>query len=276
LRIVKYRGSLHGTNEYPFLIDESGISVLPITSLKLDYETSTDIISTGLPSLDKLFEQRGYFRGGSILITGTAGTAKTILASYFALSACRRKERVLFFSFEESPTQLVRNMRSVGLKLDQYLKSKLLLIHASRPSLQGLEMHLLLLHKLIREFKPKAVIVDPISSLITVGSGSEVRAMLVRLMDMLKVNGISALFTALTHNKDESSDLTVDAVSSLADTWIKLRNAEYGPGNVRSLVVVKSRGMGHSNDVNDFIITDKGIEMLRPGEKKERIKTKTK
>jgi circadian clock protein KaiC len=167
-------------------------------------------------------------------------------------------------------------MRSVGLKLDQYLKSKLLLIHASRPSLQGLEMHLLLLHKLIREFKPKAVIVDPISSLITVGSGSEVRAMLVRLMDMLKVNGISALFTALTHNKDESSDLTVDAVSSLADTWIKLRNAEYGPGNVRSLVVVKSRGMGHSNDVNDFIITDKGIEMLRPGEKKERIKTKTK
>jgi len=262
LRIVKYRGSTHGSNEYPFLIDEDGISVLPITSLKLEHSVSADIISTGLPALDKLFEGKGIFRGSSTLITGSAGTAKTILASYFALSSCRRKEPVLYFSFEESPAQLIRNMKSLDINLGQYVKSKLLHIHSSRPSLQGLEMHLLLLHKLIKEFKPLTVIVDPISSLVTVGSSSEVRAMLVRLMDMLKGNGISALFTSLKHvSRNELNDFTEDTISSLADTWIKLRNAEHGADKVRNLIVVKSRGMGHSNEVNNFIITDKGIEI---------------
>jgi len=262
LRIVKYRGSTHGSNEYPFLIDEDGISVLPITSLKLEHSVSTDIVSTGLPGLDKLLKGKGVFRGSSTLITGSAGTAKTILASYFALSSCKRQERVLYFSFEESPAQLIRNMKSLDINLEQYVKSKLLLIHSSRPSLQGLEMHLLLLHKLIKQFKPRTVIVDPISSLVTVGSSSEVRAMLVRLMDMLKGNGISALFTSLNNgSRNEIIDLTEDAISSLADTWIELRNTEQGAGRLRSLIVVKSRGMGHSNEVNNFSISDKGIEM---------------
>ncbi|MES2622157.1 MAG: circadian clock protein KaiC [Bacteroidota bacterium] len=263
LRIVKYRGSTHGTNEYPFLIDENGFSVLPVTSLKLEHKTSTDIVSSGLPALDNLYQRKGYFRGGSTLITGTAGTSKTILASYFALSSCRRKEKALFFSFEESPEQLVRNMKSVGIDLRPHLKSKLLHIHASRPSLQGLEMHLLLLHKLIKQYKPKTVIVDPISSLVTVGSGSEVRAMLVRLMDMLKINGINALFTSLTHDRpSESGDFTVDAVSSLADTWIKLCNEESGGVRTRRLLIAKSRGMGHSNKLCDFVITSKGIQLI--------------
>ncbi|MEO5675339.1 MAG: circadian clock protein KaiC [Chitinophagales bacterium] len=262
LRIVKYRGSVHGTNEYPFLIDETGISVLPITSLKLDHKSSNEIISTGLPALDKLFTRGGVFRGSSILITGSAGTAKTTLATFFALSSCKRKERVLFFSFEESPDQLVKNMLSVGINLKPHIKSKLLLIHASRPSLQGLEMHLLMLHKLIVEFNPKTVIVDPISSLVTIGSSNEVRAMLVRLMDMLKVNQISAVFTSLTHpHLTEYKDLTVDAVSSLADTWIRVRNEEYNGNRERHLWIVKSRGTGHSNLLWDFIITDKGIEL---------------
>ena len=262
MRIIKYRGSTHGSNEYPFLIDESGVSVLPITSLKLEHSVSSEIISTGLPSMDKLFSTGGVFRGSSTLITGSAGTAKTILASYFALSSCQRKERVLYFSFEESPEQLIRNMHSVDIGLGKYSKAKLLHIHASRPSLQGLEMHLLLLHKLIRELKPRTVIVDPISSLVTVGSSSEVRAMLVRLMDMLKLNGISALFTSLRQDgKNNMPDPTEDAVSSLADTWIRLRNEEFSDGRVRSLLVVKSRGMGHSNAVNDFVITDKGVKM---------------
>jgi len=266
LRIVKYRGSTHGTNEYPFLIDENGISVLPITSLKLEHDISTDVISTGHPDLDKLFSRGGIFRGSSTLITGAAGTAKTILASYFALSSCKRKERVLYFSFEESPAQLIRNMKSLGIDIDPWIKSKMLYVHSSRPSLQGLEMHLLLLHKLIKEFQPQTVIVDPISSLVTVGSGIEVRAMLVRLMDMLKGHGISALFSSLTHDTSiDESDFTVNAVSSLADTWIKVRNAEHGTSKVRSLVVVKSRGMGHSNEVNDFIIRDTGIEILNAG-----------
>ncbi len=260
LRIIKYRGSTHGTNEYPFLIDEQGISVLPITSLKLAHKTSTEIVSTGLASLDRLFSCGGLFRGGSTLVTGTAGTTKTILASYFALGSCRRNEPVLYFSFEESPEQLMRNMKAVNINLKPFIKSKLLHIHASRPSLQGLEMHLLLLHKLIGELNPKTVIIDPISSLVTVGSGSEVRSMLVRLMDMLKLHQINALFTSLTHSeKSGYYDLAVDAVSSLADTWINVCNESQNGQGKRSLQIIKSRGMGHSNVSCNFIITDKGI-----------------
>jgi circadian clock protein KaiC len=269
LRIVKYRGSTHGTNEYPFLIDENGISVLPVTSLRLDHKALTGTMSTGLPALDKLFLKGGYFKGSSTLITGTAGTSKTILASYFALSGCRERERVLYFSFEESPDQLVRNMKSVGINLQSAINSKLLIVHSSRPSLQGLEMHLLLLHKLIKDIKPKTVIVDPISSLVTVGSSSEVRAMLVRLMDTLKTQQITALFTALTHPQgSDYNDLTVDAVSSLADTWIKVRNEEESGDRVRTLFIVKSRGMGHSNDLNNFTIGDKGIQLKKDNDTK--------
>ena len=268
LRIVKYRGSTHGTNEYPFLIDENGISVIPITSLRLDYKSSTEIISTGLPALDKLFGAGGLYRGSSTLLTGTAGTSKTILAGYFAFSSCKRKERVLYFSFEESPDQLIRNIRSIGITLKSQVKSNLLYIHASRPSLQGLEMHLLALHKLLEEFKPRTVIIDPISSLITIGSPSEVRAMLVRLIDLLKTNNINALFTALTHeNTNIYNDATVDAVSSLADTWINVRNEEKNNDRVRSLLIVKARGMGHANTRQDFIITSKGIRFRNEGKK---------
>ncbi len=263
LRIVKYRGSMHGTNEYPFLIDETGVSVLPITSLKLVHTTSSEIISTGLPGLDKLFNGGGYYRGNCTLITGSAGTAKTILAAYFALGSCRRKEKVLYFSFEESPDQFVRNMASVGINLKPYLRSKLLLIHSSRPSLHGLEMHLLALHKYIREFKPDTVIIDPISSLVTIGSKGEVRAMLARLMDMLKMHQISSLFTSLWQEKSIFGDaMAEDAVSSLVDTWVKVRNEERNNNLIRSLYIEKSRGMGHTSEIRDFIITDKGIKIM--------------
>jgi circadian clock protein KaiC len=264
LRIVKYRGSTHGTNEYPFLIDENGVSVLPITSLKLEHTTSTDIISTGLPGLDKLFNGGGYFKGNSTLITGSAGTAKTILAAYFALESCKRKERVLYFSFEESPDQLTRNMLSVGINLKPYVRSKLLLIHSSRPSLHGLEMHLLSLHKYIHEFKPHSVIIDPISSLVTVGSRGEVRAMLARLMDMLKSHEISTLFTSLSlEQPGNTSEPVEDAVSSLVDTWIRVRYEESENERIRSLYIVKSRGMGHSSTVSKFIVTDQGIKIRK-------------
>ncbi len=265
LRIVKYRGSTHGTNEYPFLIDETGISVLPITSLKLEHRTSSEILSYGLGGIDKLFGKDGFFRGTSVLATGSAGTSKTILASYFTLSSCKRKESTLFFSFEESPDQLVRNMESVGIYLKPYIKSGLLTIHSSRPSLQGLEMHLLVLHKLIQELKPKTVIIDPISSLVTVGNSSEVRAMLVRLMDMLKINQINAFFTSLTHEgRNDYNDLTVDAVSSLADTWIRVSNSEKNDTRYRSFSIIKSRGMGHSNKLWEFTIENKGIKIKKP------------
>jgi circadian clock protein KaiC len=261
LRIIKYRGSTHGTNEYPFLIDESGVSVIPITSLQLDYKSSTQIISTGLKPLNGLFSGNGIYKASSTLITGTEGTAKTILSSYFVVGSSERKERALYFSFEESPDQLIRNMASIGIDLARLVKSKLLHIHASRPSLQGLEMHLLVMSKLLEEYKPHTVIVDPISSLITVGNTAEVRAMLVRLMDTLKMKQVNAVFTSLTHTGySEFSDATVDAVSSLADTWIDMSNSQQIDGRVRNLQIIKSRGMGHANKRQTFVITDKGIQ----------------
>ncbi|MCC6411900.1 MAG: circadian clock protein KaiC [Saprospiraceae bacterium] len=268
LRIVKYRGSTHGTNEYPFLIDENGISVLPVTSLKLDYKSSTEIVSLGLPALDDAFSTGGIYRASSTLITGTAGTSKTILASYFAMSSCKRKEPTLYFSFEESPDQLERNMATIGIDFKQAIQSKLLHIHASRPSLLGLEMHLMVINNLLAELKPRTVIIDPISSLITIGNSSEVRAMLVRLMDTLKINQINALFTSLTHEGHSGyNSSALDMVSSLADTWINLENEERNSEMVRSLLIVKSRGMGHTNNKQDFTITNKGIHFTSSSKK---------
>jgi circadian clock protein KaiC len=263
LRIVKYRGSTHGTNEYPFLIDENGVSVLPITSIRLDHKVSDEICSTGISSLDAMFNKGGFYQGSSVLISGTAGTAKTTLACCFARANCRRKKKVLYFAFEESPSQLIRNMKSVGIYLEPYVKTGLLEIHSSRPTIQGLEMHLLQLSKLIKSFKPESVIIDPISNLICVGSISEVRAMLVRLIDLLKVNNITGLFTSLTQqNVSSTNELTEESVSSLVDTWITVRDVEnFGERN-RGLYILKSRGMGHSNNVREFLISDSGVELL--------------
>ncbi len=263
LRIVKYRGSTHGTNEYPFLIDEDGISVLPITSLKLNNEVSSDIVSTGVPGFDDMFEKRGFYRGSNILVSGTAGTAKTTIAAYFALEQCKRKERTVYFAFEESPQQLIRNMRSIGIDLEPYLKKGYLQIHSARPSLNGLELHLLTLRKMIREFKPSSVIIDPISNLINVGSEFEVRSMLVRLIDMLKLNNITALFTSLSKQHDDARpDLAEDSVSSLIDSWVSVRDMEGVGERNRGIFIIKSRGMGHSNQVREFVITSKGVQLL--------------
>ncbi|HEV2483730.1 MAG TPA: circadian clock protein KaiC [Puia sp.] len=260
LRIVKYRGSTHGTNEYPFLIDENGVSVIPITSLKLDYKASENIISTGLKPLDALFKKGGLYEGSSTLITGTAGTAKTILAGYFALGSCLRNERVLLFSFEEAPNQTIRNLLTIGIDLRPYIDSGLLLIHASRPTLYGLEMHLLVVNKLLREFKPETVIVDPISSLVSVGSALEVKAMLVRLIDTLKIHKINALFTCLTSRIGRGADdTTIDAISSLADNWLYLQNEMLDGKRQRTLLIVKSRGMEHYNDQANFNISPAGL-----------------
>lgn len=262
LRIVKYRGSTHGTNEYPFLIDENGISVIPITSLKLDYKASADVISTGLKPLNALFKKGGIYEGGSTLITGSAGTAKTILAGYFALGSCLRNERALLFSFEEAPDQTMRNLLAIGIDLRPYIDSNLLLIHASRPTLHGLEMHLLTVNKLLEEFRPKTVIVDPISSLVSVGTALEVKAMLVRLIDTLKTRKINALFTCLVSRMGSvTDDGTIEAVSSLADNWLHLQNELVDGKRQRSLLIVKSRGMEHYNDWANFTITPAGINI---------------
>jgi len=260
LRIVKYRGSTHGTSEYPFLIDAKGISVLPVTSLPLDHEVSDERVSSGIPRLDAMLGGAGYYRGSSILVSGTAGTGKTTVAASFAHEAAKRGERCLVLAFEESPKQLVRNMRTVGLDLEPYLRKDLLRIHASRPTFHGLEMHLVQIHKIVTEFDPAAVIIDPVSNFSSSGSNADAGLMLLRLIDFLKSRGITALLTHLTSG-GSAMEATDVGISSIIDTWLLLRDFERGGARERGLYVLKSRGMPHSNQVRPFLITSEGIRL---------------
>lgn len=262
LRVLKYRGSVHGTNEYPFLIDEGGISVLPVSSMSLDHKALTERISTGVARLDAMLDGRGYFRGSTVLVSGTAGSGKTSIANFFAHAACARGERCIYLAFEESPSQILRNMKSVGLDLEQWTKSGLLQYHASRPSMYGLEMHLVKIHKLIREFSPSVVIIDPVTNLGAMGSNSEVSSMLIRLLDFLKGEGITALFTSLSSgNEGTDMELTDVGVSSLIDTWLLLRDIEHNGERNRGMYIIKSRGMAHSNQIREFLLSDSGIDL---------------
>jgi circadian clock protein KaiC len=261
LRVVKYRGALHGTNEFPFLIGAEGISVLPITSLGLNHKISTERIATGIPRLDAMLGGRGFFRGSSILLTGTPGTGKTIVAANFAQAACRRGERTLFFSFEESPNQIIRNMHSIGLRLEPMVKRGLLRFHAARPSLYGLEMHLATMFKEIVAFQPRVVVMDPITSLMDSGTASECRAMVTRLVDYLKAGQVTTLFTSLTqggHTLQQSEA----AMSSLMDSWLLLQDIEGNGERNRLLYVLKARGMSHSNQIREFLISDHGVDLV--------------
>jgi circadian clock protein KaiC len=261
LRIVKYRGSTHGANESPFFIDESGISVLPITSLGLQHRVSNVRVSTGVPDLDDMLGGKGYFRGTSTLVSGSAGTGKTSLAAYFADAACRRGESALHFAFEESAGQIVRNLRSIGLDLEPWLRKGLLQVHAARPTTSGLEGHLSAMHRVIEEKRPRVVVVDPISNLISVGTSVEVKAMLARLIDFMKVRQITAMFTSLTTNEGDPEGTDI-GISSFMDTWLILRNVEMNGERTRMLNVLKSRGMPHSNQIREFVLTKRGLKLI--------------
>ena len=261
LRVVKYRGALHGTNEFPFLIGDTGIIVLPITSLGLNHQISSERIGTGIPRLDAMLGERGFFRGSSILLTGTPGTGKTIVAANFAHAAGKRGERTLFFSFEESPNQITRNMLSIGLHLEPLVKRGLLRFHAVRPSLYGLEMHLATMFKEIASFKPDVVIVDPITSLMDSGTSSESKGMVTRLIDYLKGGQITSLFTSLTQGGHALQQSEM-AMSSLMDSWLLLQDLEGNGERNRVLYVLKARGMAHSNQVREFLISDQGINLV--------------
>jgi len=261
LRIVKYRGSTHGTNEYPFLIDETGIDVLPITSMGLTHQVSSERVSMGVPDLDDMLGG-GLYRGSSVLFSGTAGTGKTTVAATFLEAACRRGERSIYFSFEESQSQTIRNMRSVGLELQPAVNADLLRFHAMRPTQHGLEMHLATIFRLVRDFQPKFVVLDPVTGLLTGGNDGEVSSMLVRLLDYMKGTGITCLFTALNSggNQIEQSDV---GISSLIDTWLLMRDIELNGERNRGIYVLKSRGTAHSNQIREFLLTNEGIR-LRP------------
>ncbi|MBK9991867.1 MAG: circadian clock protein KaiC [Verrucomicrobia bacterium] len=261
LRVVKYRGALHGTNEFPFLIGAEGISVLPVTSLSLNHKVSAERIATGIPRLDAMLGGKGFFRGSSILLTGTPGTGKTIIASNFAQAACRRGERVLFFSFEESPDQIIRNMHSIGLRLEPLVKRGLLRFHSARPSLYGLEMHLATMFKEIASYKPHVVVIDPITSLMNSGTDSEGKGMVTRLIDFLKAGQITSLFTSLTQG-GHALQQSETAMSSLMDAWVLLQDYEGNGERNRVLYVLKARGMAHSNQIREFLISDRGIDVV--------------
>jgi len=261
LRVVKYRGALHGTNEFPFLIGDEGLSVLPITSLALNHEVSTERIATGVSRLDSMLGGHGFFRGSSILLTGTSGTGKTIIAANFAQAACRRGERVLFFSFEESPDQIIRNVHSIGLRLEPLVKRGLLRFHSARPSLYGLEMHLATMFKEIALFRPQVVVVDPITSLMDSGTDSETNGMITRLIDYLKAGQVTTLFTSLTQG-GHALQQSEAAMSSLMDAWLLLQDFEGNGERNRVLYVLKARGMAHSNQIREFLISDRGIDLV--------------
>ena len=261
MRIVKYRGTAHGTNEYPFFIDEQGFSVLPITSIGLNHNASTERVSTGITRLDTMVGGEGFYRGSSVLVSGTAGTGKSTIAAHFIDAACKRGERALFFAFEESQSQIIRNMRSIGIDLEKYVKQGLLTFKNARPSNYGLEVHLALIHKAISEHKPQVVVIDPITNFLAVGDERQTKAMLTRLIDFLKDRQITALFTSLTKSDDTIEDSEV-GVSSLMDVWLLVKNIESNGERNRGLYVLKARGIAHSNQVREFLLTNKGMELI--------------
>jgi len=261
LRVVKYRGSSHGTNEYPFLLDDQGISVVPITSLGLTHTASTERISSGVPTLDAMLGKKGFFRGSSVLITGTAGTGKSSFAAAFAGATCARGERALYFAYEESPSQILRNMSSVGQNLEKWINRGLLRIHATRPTAAGLESHLATVYNEIQEFKPAVVIIDPITNLVAVGDLHSVKAMLTRLIDFLKLKHVTAMFTNLVFGSGIMEETAV-GISSLMDTWVVLGDVDQGESErMRTLNLLKSRGMSHDTRMHRFTLSDKGIEI---------------
>jgi circadian clock protein KaiC len=259
-KIIKYRGSIHGSNEYPFLIDKKGISVLPVTSLGLDYPVSSDRISSGIKGLDEMLNKKGYYRGSAILVSGGAGTGKTSFAAHFADSACSRGEKCLFFAFEESENQIIRDMNNIGINLEKWVDKGLLHIAASRPALFGLERHLVNAHNMINEFKPNVVVFDPISNLMNSGTLIEAQAMLTRLIDFLKAAQITLLIIDLWGVRSGIEQTDID-ISSLCDSWIRPQNMERGNERTRIISILKSRGMNHSNQIREFLITDKGVQI---------------
>lgn len=261
LRIVKYRGSVHGTNEYPFLIDEDGISVLPVTSLLLNHEASKERISSGIPALDKMLGGSGFFKASSILVSGTAGTGKTSIAGSFADQACKDGKRCIYFAFEESPQQIVRNMGSINIDLQKHIDAGLLTFSASRPTQSGLEMHLLGITRLVDKVKPEVIVLDPISNLIAVGTASEVKSLLTRLIDFLQEANVTVMFTALAFN-EITTEQTDESISSLVDAWLLVRDIESNGERNRGMYVMKSRGMKHSNQVREFMISDDGLKLV--------------
>jgi circadian clock protein KaiC len=259
--VVKYRGSIHGNNEYPFIIDEKGVTVFPIVSEALEQKISSKRISSGITSLDEMLGNKGFYVGSSILVSGTAGTGKTSIAASFAYSVCKTKNRCLFCAFEEAPNQIIRNMKSIGFHLEPLITSGMLEFYYSRPTLQNLELHFIAIKKIISETKPSVVILDPVTNLMTEGPNSDIRSMLTRFVDYLKTEQITVMFTAAITVGSIERNPSDEGISSMVDTWMMVQDVEAGGERTRSMYVMKSRGMAHSKEVREFVISSKGVTL---------------
>ena len=258
IRVVKQRGSSHGTNEYPFLIGEDGLTVVPVTSFQLNHPASSEVVSTGIPELDAMVGRGGWYKGSTTMISGESGTGKTTFAAAFGDAACRRGERCLYLAFEESGQQLVRNMASVGMDLGRWIEEGRLLIHASRPTELGLERHLTTVYQQVEAHSPDVVVVDPITDFTALGTSTDVKVLLLRIVDYLKTRQVTAVFTSLLHDRGNEDP----TISSLIDNWVQLRNLEWQAQRDRGVFIQKARGMPHSNQIREFVLSDKGIELL--------------
>jgi circadian clock protein KaiC len=268
MRIIKYRGSGHATNEFPFLIGETGLSVVPITSIDLGHRACSERVSTGVKDLDEMLGGEGYFKSTTALITGRSGTGKSSLAAAFALAACERGERCLYFSFEESASQVVRNMRSLGMDLEPWVEQGLLAIRSFRPTFRGLEEHLVSVAEQTSLFDPTCVVMDPTTNFVTVGDEEEVKSMLTRILDLLKRRGTTLVMTALTAGVG-TPDQTENPLSSLVDTWIVVDLELRGNVRHRAIHVVKSRGMEHSHEMRELLMSSRGLSIRGAKEKEQ-------
>lgn len=263
LRVIKYRGSVHGPDEYPFLITRDGITIFPITSVKTNYKISRERISTGIESLDNMLGEKGFFRGSSVLLSGSAGTGKTSFAGVFVDAACRRGEKSLYIAMEETQDQICRNLESIGLDLEQWVEKGLLDFYITRPSHHGLEMHLAMIEDLLNKHSPAVAVIDPMTDFLSVGGGKEVKSLLTRLIDLMKSKGVTIILTDLIKG-DVNPEKSNVYISSLIDTWILLRNEEYNGERSRGLTIIKSRGMPHSNQIREFTMSNNGITLVQP------------
>jgi len=259
LRVMKYRGSVHGTNEYPFLIAKNGFIVLPVSSLSLDYAVSRERVSVGVPELDEMLSG-GPYRGSTTLVTGVSGTGKTSVAMSMVNAACARGERSLVLLYEESAFQLERDMGSIGINLKRWTDSGMLKIWASRPLEYGLENHLAIFINMLESFKPAIVAIDGLTAFSRGGFDPDVFIFITRKIGILKARGITTVLTTLKKDvEDESSSLHI---SSLTDTGILLRNIEKNGERNRLLAVTKSRGTAHSNQLREFTLSSDGIRLV--------------
>ena len=261
LRIVKYRGSYHSTNEYPFMIDHKGITIFPIISEAPQIIVSNERISSGIKQIDEMLDGRGFYVGSSILVSGSAGTGKSSIAASFIKDVCEKKGTALYCAFEEAPNQIKRNMASIGIFLEPYEKSGNLHFYYSRPTLQTLELHFIAIKKLIKQINPSVVILDPITNLMIENINSDIRTMLTRFVDYLKMEQITVLLTATLTVSSLELIQSNEGISSMVDTCIMIQEKNIIDSRRRTLYIMKSRGICNSKKEVEFIITSEGISI---------------